>query len=197
MDDANLDVKLVVLGCTDVGKTSLTMRFCHNSFETPISATIGASFQQKRLQIEDTTINLQIWDTAGQERFRSMAPMYYRNAKAAILVFDITKKETFTKLREWLSDLRTHVDNDIVLAVVGNKFDSPNAIVEPDVITSFGQEIGANVHLTSAKTGKGVDEVFYSVSKLLLSKQQKKLDRNSENISLSLPNNVKKDKKCC
>lgn len=119
MDDVGLDRKIVIVGATDVGKTSITMRYCHGSFSTPTSATIGASFLQKRIVVSDDSasgnaggppsstgarrkMTLQIWDTAGQERFRSMAPMYYRNAKAAILVFDVQKPESFEKIKEWL-----------------------------------------------------------------------------------------------
>ena len=107
MEDVGLDRKLVIIGPTDVGKTSITMRYCHNSFSTPTSATIGASFLQKRVIVGDDVgtrrkLTLQIWDTAGQERFRSMAPMYYRNAKAAILVFDLQSEASFEKIKEWL-----------------------------------------------------------------------------------------------
>lgn len=114
MDDVGLDRKIVIVGATDVGKTSITMRYCHGSFSTPTSATIGASFLQKRIIVggDDASggrgggarrkMTLQIWDTAGQERFRSMAPMYYRNAKAAILVFDLLNESTFEKIKEWL-----------------------------------------------------------------------------------------------
>lgn len=117
----SLDVKVVIVGCTDVGKTSLTMRYCHNSFSTPTSATIGASFLQKRLPLpshQAGVMTLQIWDTAGQERFRSMAPMYYRHAKAAILVFDLTQEATLVKIREWLTDLRRHVDSDVGMMIL-------------------------------------------------------------------------------
>ncbi|ETP53196.1 hypothetical protein, variant, partial [Phytophthora nicotianae P10297] len=128
MEDVGLDRKLVIIGPTDVGKTSITMRYCHGSFSTPTSATIGASFLQKRVIVGDDSgarrkLTLQIWDTAGQERFRSMAPMYYRNAKAAILVFDLQSEASFEKIKEWLQDLQHHVGDDIVLAVVGNKSD--------------------------------------------------------------------------
>lgn len=114
MDDVGLDRKIVIVGATDVGKTSITMRYCHGSFSTPTSATIGASFLQKRIIVGGDEasggrgggarrkMTLQIWDTAGQERFRSMAPMYYRNAKAAILVFDLLNEATFEKIKEWL-----------------------------------------------------------------------------------------------
>jgi small GTP-binding protein len=99
MDEIGIDRKIVILGCTDTGKTSLTIRYCHNNFATPTAATIGASFLQKRIMLDRHKMTLQIWDTAGQERFKSMAPMYYRNAKAAILVFDVSKKDTFDKVR--------------------------------------------------------------------------------------------------
>lgn len=107
MEEVGLDRKLVIVGATDVGKTSITMRYCHGSLTTPTSATIGASFLQKRVIVpsrygKPRKITLQIWDTAGQERFRSMAPMYYRNAKAAILVFDLQHESTFEKIIEWL-----------------------------------------------------------------------------------------------
>lgn len=106
MEDVGLDRKLVIIGPTDVGKTSITMRYCHGSFSTPTSATIGASFLQARdrgrRRRRAAKLTLQIWDTAGQERFRSMAPMYYRNAKAAILVFDLQSEASFEKIKEWL-----------------------------------------------------------------------------------------------
>lgn len=115
MEDVGIDRKIVIVGATDVGKTSITMRYCHGSFSTPTSATIGASFLQKRIVVGPTRrkMTLQIWDTAGQERFRSMAPMYYRNAKAAILVFDLLNAASFEKIKEWLQDLRHHVGDDI------------------------------------------------------------------------------------
>ena len=116
-------------------------------------------------------MTLQIWDTAGQERFRSMAPMYYRNAKAAILVFDVTNAATFEKIKEWLHDLRQHVAPDIVLAVVGNKCDCATSF-EFNAAMQFAQEIGAMVFRTSAKTGEGVTTVFESVGEELLKKHE-------------------------
>ncbi|TYZ69076.1 hypothetical protein PybrP1_008454 [[Pythium] brassicae (nom. inval.)] len=192
MDDVGLDRKLVIVGATDVGKTSITMRYCHGSFSTPTSATIGASFLQKRIIVggDDASgrarrkMTLQIWDTAGQERFRSMAPMYYRNAKAAILVFDLLNEATFEKIKEWLQDLRHHVGDDIVLAVVGNKCDCPSAF-DFAKAQQFAKEIGALVFRTSAKTGDGVQQLFESVAVQLLKRheEEEKL-RGRENSSL-------------
>ncbi|GAB9473018.1 hypothetical protein Gpo141_00010181 [Globisporangium polare] len=226
MDDVGLDRKIVIVGATDVGKTSITMRYCHGSFSTPTSATIGASFLQKRIIVGGDEasggrgggarrkMTLQIWDTAGQERFRSMAPMYYRNAKAAILVFDLLNEATFEKIKEWLQDLRHHVGDDIVLAVVGNKCDC-NSSFNFAKAQQFAQEIGALVFRTSAKTGDGVQNLFESVAVQLLKRheEEEKL-RGRENSSLEgsqvsygrrgddvlyLAENSKRDKggRCC
>lgn len=161
------DVKIVLLGSTFVGKTSLTMRYCHNRFNTPVAATIGASFLQKKVKMPNTNtvFTFQIWDTAGQERFRSMAPMYYRNAKAAILVFDITNEKSFVHLTEWLNYLRRHVRDDIVLAVVANKIDTSfDEQMDLSLGKKFAEEIGASWHETSAKQGTGVNELFEIVA---------------------------------
>lgn len=174
MEDVGLDRKLVIIGPTDVGKTSITMRYCHGSFSTPTSATIGASFLQKRVIVGDDTgarrkLTLQIWDTAGQERFRSMAPMYYRNAKAAILVFDLQSEASFEKIKEWLHDLQHHLNEDIVLAVVGNKSDMLSNF-DFSKAQQFANEIGALVFRTSAKTGEGVQSLFETLAVQLLKK---------------------------
>lgn len=167
MEEGGVDVKAVILGATDVGKTSLTMRYCHGTFNHPTSATIGASFLQKRIVIDGVRMTLQIWDTAGQERFRSMAPMYYRNAKAAVLVFDLSQEDSFEKAKEWLEDLRKHVEPDIVLAIVGNKADAPSAF-DFAIAEAYAESVGAKAHKTSALQGSGVDEVFTDVARRLL-----------------------------
>uniref|UniRef100_M4BBS5 Uncharacterized protein n=1 Tax=Hyaloperonospora arabidopsidis (strain Emoy2) TaxID=559515 RepID=M4BBS5_HYAAE len=192
MDDVGLDRKLVIIGPTDVGKTSITMRYCHGSFSTPTSATIGASFLQKRVIVNDTEkgaasdarrkLTLQIWDTAGQERFRSMAPLYYRNAKAAILVFDLQSEASFEKIQEWLQDLQHYVDDDIVLAVVGNKSDVPSTF-DFRKAQMFADKIGARVFRTSAKTGEGVQALFESLAVQLLKKHDQEQRTRGRNAS--------------
>jgi small GTP-binding protein len=187
MEDAGLDRKVVILGPTDVGKTSITMRYCHGSFSTPTSATIGASFLQKRVIVGDDArrkMTLQIWDTAGQERFRSMAPMYYRNAKAAILVFDLTSEATFDKVKEWLRDLQSHVGDDIVLAVVGNKSDCGSTF-DFALAQRFADQIGALAFRTSAKTGDGVQTLFDSLAVELLRKHEQEQRARGREHSLS------------
>ena len=100
------DAKLVILGASGVGKTCLGLRFVKDTFVTYTASTIGASFLVKELTVDKQKVSLQIWDTAGQERFRSMAPLYYRGAVAAILVCSITDESSFDKLKEWVRELQ-------------------------------------------------------------------------------------------
>ena len=132
-DSNTLERKLVILGATDVGKTSLAVRYCNNEFLAQTATTIGASFLIKKLALDGKRLTLQIWDTAGQERFRSMAPLYYRNAKAALLVFDWSNAESWGKVRGWVEELRKHVEDDALLAIAANKADKVPAVLWPDV----------------------------------------------------------------
>lgn len=159
-----IEIKVCIIGDTDVGKTSLSTRYCHGEFPNSSTPTIGASFLQRRVIVDNTEISLQIWDTAGQERFRSMAPMYYRGAKAAICVFDVTNKESFGRIPTWLRDLRAHADPNAVICLAGNKADK-----DPEFETSRGEELakemGATFFRTSALTGEGVTELFEHLSR--------------------------------
>ena len=116
------ELKVVVVGVSGVGKTSICVRYVHNEFQD-FSPTIGASFLQKVVRVEKYPLCLQIWDTAGQERFRAMTPLYYRNAKAAIVVFDATNEATFHQAKRCLQELKKHVPEDIVISVCANKID--------------------------------------------------------------------------
>ncbi|WAQ93331.1 hypothetical protein PtA15_18A391 [Puccinia triticina] len=118
-----LEAKVVILGMQGVGKTSIVHRYTTGSFSYSLTSTIGASFCTKKLSVDGCKVRLQIWDTAGQERFRSMAPMYYRGANAAILVYDITNKDSFHDIENWLAELRENMSGDLVIQVVGSKAD--------------------------------------------------------------------------
>jgi len=116
-------VKLVLLGEMNSGKTSLVYRLVKNMFVERMEPTIGAAFMVKNLLVDGVQIKLEIWDTAGQERYRSLAPMYYRGAAAAILVYDITRKSSFETMRKWVAELQKQAAPNIVLAIAGNKAD--------------------------------------------------------------------------
>ena len=165
-------VKLVLLG-EAVGKSSLVLRFVSNDFQENKEPTIGAAFLTQKCTIGERTIKYEIWDTAGQERFASLAPMYYRNAQAAIVVYDITKPASFIKARHWVKELHEQANRDITIALVGNKLD----LVEDDsaedgetlrkVSVEEGQSLADEEGLlffeTSAKTGNNVNEVFVGI----------------------------------
>mmetsp|Transcript_25309 Transcript_25309/g.56062 ORF Transcript_25309/g.56062 Transcript_25309/m.56062 type:complete len:196 (-) Transcript_25309:55-642(-) len=159
-----IEVKVCIIGDTNVGKTSLSTRYCHGEFPTNSTPTIGASFLQRRVVVDNTEMSLQIWDTAGQERFRSMAPMYYRGAKAAICVFDVTSEESFDRVTTWLRDLKAHADPNVVICLAGNKCDQQPGF-DLARAEAAAAELGGGFFKTSALTGDGVQEAFESLSR--------------------------------
>lgn len=162
-------IKLVLLGEAAVGKSSLVLRFVSNDFQENKEPTIGAAFLTQKCTIGDKTIKYEIWDTAGQERFASLAPMYYRNAQAALVVYDITKPASFLKARHWVKELHEQASKDIIIALVGNKYD----LVEESnddlrkVSVEEGKKLAEEEDLlffeTSAKTSFNVNEVFIGI----------------------------------
>jgi len=161
--------KLVLLGESAVGKSSLVLRFVKDQFEDYRESTIGAAFLTQTVQLEDqTTIKFEIWDTAGQERYKSLAPMYYRNANCAVVVYDITQPTSFEKAKTWIRELQRQADPSIVIALCGNKSDlSPRRQVTEDEAKKYAEEEGLMWSETSAKSGEGVKEVFYDIAKKL------------------------------
>lgn len=116
-------IKIVVMGDVAVGKTSLVTRMVHNTFEENQVTTIGASFLAKIVKMQGEEIKLNIWDTAGQEKYRSMVPLYYKNADAAILVFDLTSNESLHQLEMWVKDLKEQGPPNVALMIAANKQD--------------------------------------------------------------------------
>ncbi|PVF93991.1 putative VPS21-Rab5-like GTPase [Serendipita vermifera] len=118
-----VQVKLVLLGEAAVGKSSVVMRFVNNEFQANKEPTIGAAFLTQKCRLEDRVLRYEIWDTAGQERFHSLAPMYYRNAQAAVVVYDVTKASSLEKAKSWVKELQRQANPNIVIALAGNKVD--------------------------------------------------------------------------
>lgn len=127
MYEHGIDAKIVIMGNTGVGKTSLLQRYTHNKFDPKnTTSTTGAFFVTKKVYQDGLKVRLQLWDTAGQERFRSMAPMYYRGANAALLLYDITNAATFDSVRGWLEELKRNCSPDLIIYIVGAKADLVN-----------------------------------------------------------------------
>ncbi|KAE8542824.1 hypothetical protein D1P53_000887 [Cryptococcus gattii VGV] len=136
-----VQVKLVLLGEAAVGKSSLVLRFTSGDFDENTSPTIGAAFLTQKCRLENRIVKFEIWDTAGQERFHSLAPMYYRNAQAAVVVYDITKAASLEKAKAWVKELQRQANANIVIALVGNKLDLVSAT--PSTSTSSSSETPA------------------------------------------------------
>jgi len=122
-NDRSIQVKLVLLGEAAVGKSSVVLRFVSNEFQANKEPTIGAAFLTQKCRLEDRVLRYEIWDTAGQERFHSLAPMYYRNAQAAVVVYDVTKASSLEKAKTWVKELQRQANPNIVIALAGNKID--------------------------------------------------------------------------
>jgi len=168
------EVKVVLLGHQGVGKSSIVLRFVTKNYRQYSESTIGASYMSKLVMVNEKPIKFQIWDTAGQEKFHSLAPMYYRNAAAAILVYDITKASTFKTLQNWVYELEQRGPKDIALAIVGNKSDLTSMReVERSTAEAYAREIGGIFQETSAKNDEGIEDVFGLVSEILPPPQAK------------------------
>ncbi|XP_061185445.1 ras-related protein Rab-31-like [Saccostrea echinata] len=165
----SIEAKVVVLGSQAVGKTSTVIRYVGGMFSKAVSPTIGASFFTYKLTLNNYRMKLQVWDTAGQERFRSMAPMYYRKANAAMLIYDITSEDSFYDIKDWVSELKKNVDTPIVMCLVGNKNDlEESRQVNTKEAQEYAESIGALFHETSALKNIGIEEAFLQVAQQLV-----------------------------
>jgi len=160
--------KLVLLGESAVGKSSLVLRFVKGQFHEYQESTIGAAFLTQTVCLDDTTVKFEIWDTAGQERYHSLAPMYYRGAQAAIVVYDITNPDTFERAKNWVKELQRQARSDIVIALSGNKSDLANRrMVEYEEASGYAEENSLLFMETSAKNANNVNEIFLEIARKL------------------------------
>ena len=154
--------KLIFLGDQNVGKSCILNRFMNDTFKEDYQATIGLDFQSKNVQIDNQDIHLLLYDTAGQEKFRSLIPMYTRDANIVLLVYDTTSKDTFMHLSDWLNDLTNLKKEEIIFALVGNKIDiTDKREVTPEEGEKFAEEQRFIFQEVSAKTGEGFSDLFY------------------------------------
>lgn len=157
-------LKVVLIGDSAVGKSQLLARFARNEFSLDSKATIGVEFQTKTLLIDHKTIKAQIWDTAGQERYRAVTSAYYRGAVGAMLVYDITKRQSFDHVTLWLEELRGHADKNIVIMLVGNKSDLGTLRAVPiEDAKEFAQRENLCFMETSALESTNVESAFLTV----------------------------------
>ncbi|XP_060184601.1 ras-related protein Rab11D [Lycium barbarum] len=156
--------KVVLIGDSAVGKSQILARFARNEFSLDSKATIGVEFQTRTLVIQHKSVKAQIWDTAGQERYRAVTSAYYRGAVGAMLVYDITKRQTFDHIPRWLEELRAHADRNIVIILIGNKTDLEDQRAVPtEDAKEFAQKEGLFFLETSALEATNVGDAFSTV----------------------------------
>ncbi|XP_052230597.1 ras-related protein Rab-31-like isoform X2 [Dreissena polymorpha] len=159
------EVKLCLLGESGVGKSSIVLRFVRDQYKENLESTIGASFMTKQVVLDGKTYIFQIWDTAGQEKYRSLAPMYYRGAAAAIVVYDVTREASFPAVRDWIRELQRAASGNIVLAIAGNKCDlSDLREVSKQKAKELAEELGAIFTETSALTSANIQTLFEEIA---------------------------------
>ena len=153
--------KLIFLGDQFVGKSSILNRFYQDKFEPDYQATIGLDFHSKNVSINGNTVRLLLYDTAGQEKFKSLIPMYIRDANIILVVYDITNKDSFTHTEHWVNETKDLKREDAIFVLVGNKIDlEENRVVTKKEAEDFATDKGFLFYEVSAKTGEHIEDLF-------------------------------------
>ena len=212
-------IKVVLLGEAGVGKTSIIHQFTYHKFDPHCISSISAQFISKTIEYQGYgAIKYDIWDTAGQERYRSMAKIFYKDAKVIIFVYDITSESTFDGMKDyWYEQTKINCERDAILAVVANKNDLyGDQVVSDEIGQNFADDIGAIFQSTSALSDSGIGKLFDNIGKKIIDpdydykdsdkkakanfdKKQKnpKDDENEKRVKLGEKNNNNNKKGCC
>ena len=180
-ENYNMIFKIVLVGDSGVGKTNLLLRYLKNEFNTQTKATVGVEFGNTKVKIDNALIKAQIWDTAGQERYRSITSAYYKGAHGALIVYDITRKDSFDSVEKWLSDLKNNGDEKMVIMAIGNKCDMVNERV---ISTEEGEAKAQRNNIafleTSALNATNVAKAFDELIQKLYVAFKKDFEDNDE-----------------
>lgn len=198
-------MKLILVGDASVGKTNILSKYLSNHFDPNSKATVGVEFGTKNLEIDNKKIKVQIWDTAGQERYKSITSTYYKGAKGAIIVYDITRKVTFENIDKWIGDLKINGDEKIIIFLVGNKSDlNDMREVNKDDGINKSEKYNMSFLETSALYGDNISKVFDElIEKVYINfyanlQKEKKLEIvNGIDLSKVNDDNNEEGKGCC
>ena len=163
-----------------VGKTSISKRFITGKFVKIDIAnrTVNTNTFQKCIEVNNKSFNLNIWDTAGEEKYHALAPIFYRGAQGAVIIFDVTNRETFKRATKWFSELSEFAEGNPKMILVGNKIDLPNRVISNEEATNLAREYNCNFLEVSAFTGSNVEQIFISLtSSIYKSKQKNKVEK--------------------
>ena len=202
--DNQINLKILILGDSSVGKTSLLLKYTDGYFPTIYVATIGVEYKVKKIKINNIDINLQIWDTAGQERFRSITQSFIKGADGILYVYDITQKKSFDDLRAWISQSEESAEG-FQKVIIGNKIDLEDERVVPkERLQKFCSERNIQGFEVSAKIGKNLSESFEALAKLIVGEKTKDeliktytITSKGRGISINSKKKQKKEKKKC
>ncbi|GMH85686.1 hypothetical protein TL16_g10310, partial [Triparma laevis f. inornata] len=162
----DMQIKLLMIGDSGVGKTCLLLRYANDSFSPTFITTIGIDFKIKNVEIDTKRIKLQIWDTAGQERFRTITTSYFRGAQGILLVYDVTDRRSFESIRNWISQIQQHADVSVNKILVGNKCDiTEEKSVSTEEGARLAEEYGIGFFEASAKNDINVEQSFISIAR--------------------------------
>ena len=185
--------KLLLIGNSSVGKSCILLRFSDNIFNDNFLPTIGVDFKIRTFDLQSKTIKMQIWDTAGQERFKTITSSYYRGAHGVILVYDITDRQSFKDLENWLLETEKHASEDIVKILVGNKNDLESSrVVTYNEGKNYAINNGMEFIETSAKVNVNIEEAFFTIARKIKEKVQKFEEKHSNEQSKKKLNNTTK-----
>ncbi|ETN62758.1 ras-related protein Rab [Anopheles darlingi] len=193
--------KLLIIGDSGVGKSSLLIRFSDNTFSGSYITTIGVDFKIRTVLLNGERVKLQIWDTAGQERFRTITNTYYRGTHGVIVVYDVTNSESFGNVKRWLQEIESNCDV-VNKVLVGNKNDDPNRkVVLTEDAQRFANQMDIRLFETSAKDNINVEEMFLAITEQVLRHKKKtqedtKSEANNDTVQLKKGTHKKKNK-CC
>jgi len=191
--------KILMVGDSGVGKSSLLLRFTDDTFSGNFISTIGVDFKIRTTEIDGKTIKMQIWDTAGQERFRTITSSYYRGAHGVILVYDVTDQVTFNNARQWLTEIDRYSCGHIAKLLVGNKTDlSSQRVIDTNVGKEFAKQFNMQFFEASAKDGSNVEKCFLMLVRTIFEEKEKKPSSALGGTqSLSITTNAGKKKGRC
>ena len=199
-------VKVVIVGDSGVGKTNIMSKYLKNEFHEDSKATVGVEFGSKQFNIQGHQVKAQIWDTAGQERYKAITSAYYKGAKGAFIVYDISRKNTFDSISRWVSDITATADKKITLILIGNKSDlEDQRQVTKEQGEEKAKEFGLAFLETSASSGDNLEKAFSLMINEVYKKCQEDINAETDDnvvdqgkdITLNKPAGKTEKKKCC